>query len=216
MGTTALVGAAAGLAVVAGGAMARCPEGRADAARGVVFTVEPGLYVTDRLGPGGMVESVQRADWTDEHQEFVALYGILPVSFTMRRSAEADAFWTGHAITWEGAAMPEPVPGLEWQGTGSRVFRNAGEPDSAPGVISYGVRVTGESEVVIGDCRYATLVVETRMEESDATFITEEVMDYLPALGLGVIRRNRTVPVGETPGEWYDAPGALAIAVVEE
>lgn len=210
-----LICGAALLALAGTAAQARCPEGREDAARGIVITLEPGLFLTDRVGQDGMIESVQWADFSTERMEFEALHGVLPVSFTMRRSLEPDAFVNGYAIAWEGAAMPEPVRGMEWRGVGARVFHND-EEETEPGVITYLVQVTGEGEVAIGTCRYAALTVETRMEESDATFTTEEVMDYLPALGIALMRRNRTVPLGEVPGDWHDWPGAQAIAVVEE
>lgn len=200
----------------AGAVAARCPEGREDAARGIVLMLEPGVFLTERLGADGMVESLQWMEGSTERTGFAAVHGILPVHVIFRESDAADAFYTGLEITWEDAAMPEPVPGLVWQGVGARVFRTAGVPDTAPGTIRYEMRVTGEGEVVIGTCRHASLLVETRMEESDARFVTEEVLDYLPALGIALVRRVRTVPEGEAPGEWHDWPGALAMAVVEE
>jgi hypothetical protein len=203
------------LALCTGGAWARCPAGAEDAAQGIVLTLEPGLFVTYVARPDGTVESVQWADFTTERYEFVAQLGIVPVRFTMRRSDDPDAMVTGHEIVWEGEAMPLPVVGLDWQGVGARSFFSD-EPGEAPGVITFDVRVTGSGEVEIGGCRYDSLQVETLMTESDATFTTEEIIDYVPDLGLAVLRRNRTVVVGEVAGDWYDWPGAEAIAVVGE
>lgn len=215
MTSTGLILGTAFLALCAGWAEARCPDGPDDAAQGIVLTLEPGLYVTYKVLPEGMVESVQWADFTTERHESVAQHGIVPINFTMRRSDDPDALVTGRTITWQGDALATPVAGLEWRGTGTRTFLSD-EPGTPPGEITFSLRVTGAADVEIGGCRYAALQVETLMEESDATFTTEEIIDYLPSLGIAVLRQRRDVVIGEAPGDWYDWPVAQAIAVADE
>ena len=195
-----------------GAAFGLCPDGPEDAARGIVVTLEPGVILRVTAEVGGLVESVQSADFTAERYEFTSLHGILPIAFTMRRSLEADAYFSGYAITWAGESMPIPIPGLDWSGDGERQFRNADGDDTESAAIRFEARVTAKSEVMIGNCRYDSLLVETLMDESDATFTTEEVIDYLPTLGIAILRQNRTVSRGEAPGEWYDWPRGISIA----
>lgn len=198
------------LSLGAAAAFAACPGSLADSEVGIRIGLDYGAQSELVRSQEGIVREVQTVEGDSSIAEIEKVHGVYPLRVTNRRSSEADAFVNGYAVTWDTENLPEPDAGLIWQSSATRAFLDS--PDEAT-PINFSVEVTGEGMLTIGECSYETLTIRTVMDESDATFITEEELDYIPALGISLVRRNRTILRDDSePGEWYDSIARLEIA----
>lgn len=163
-----------------GAGAAQCPATRADAAAGLTVITDDGSTVVIRRGPDGLVTE----DWTYDggyRQRVLALHGVHAVQIGEIGPDDQLIAETVDTMTYD-APLPGEPPGVrDWSTPG-------GEQRAAGPVVpvSYTSSVTGLGELAIGGCGYKSVSISNRIEGGERP--RTEVVDFLPALGIAVLR----------------------------
>jgi len=170
-------------AALAGPALANCP-GPADAAgAGVVLTYDDGSTTRLRLLADGVVEDLTwYGDPDGDGYLVVALYGLYTLDDVGLVDGQPDEE-VREVQTFADPlkALPKPQPRLDWTGK-ARVV--AGTSPAFDRDVSLVVGTPGRVEY--GGCAYESFPATVRHRDFEADVVIR--FDYLPALGIAVLR----------------------------
>ena len=181
--------------LAAGQALAECPATREDAAQGIVVSWMDGSKGRIVRSEDGRVIHTRTADGYDWLNEFASIHGVYPVSFSDRPVDGTVEDGPGWLVTYSEEVWPEPVAGLAWTTLAKKAFDfGAGEPFEAVLTVQ-----AGEAGMLaIGSCLYESLTVDASVQDEGATFVYRERLDYLPDLGIALLREVREEQIGAT------------------
>jgi hypothetical protein len=160
--------------VLPAAAAAACPTG-ADLARGIALHGADGSVETYRRTGPHRVEAryVDRAgnSATSQLQD-----GLYLLSSVFRDAGDPTPIETSYG--YPAGAFPPPEPGTRWEPTLSRTDPYGVTP------LRQTYRFSRRDPVVIGDCRYQAVAVDSQNGE------WHEVLAWLPDLGLAFVERS--------------------------
>jgi hypothetical protein len=194
--------AVVGAMSMAGAALA-CPEGPEAARLGVAVSYEDGTVSTYRRGVDGIVNEVTLFDSAaGDGYGVVAFHGLYLIEEFDLVGGEKDLAGLERQAFPQGLkTLPAPAPGLEWTGAGEVAF---GADPAIPREVSLSI---GQPErVAYGACTYDSWPALLRHRDASEDYSLG--FDYLPALGIAVLR---SFADADTPAESY-VPVAIAAA----
>lgn len=154
---------------------------RQDAAKGVELTIDDDSRVRIVRQDGNMVVE----DWTYPDGFLLrvsAIHGVHAVEIGEVDISGGLLPDTIELTTFDSPFPPEPQAVGEWKTQGREQVAGEGEVP-----ITYTSSVTRLGELLIGSCRYRAVSVSNRIAGADETRIEE--VDFLPELGIAVLRR---------------------------
>lgn len=157
-----------------------CPATTADAARGIVVSYKDGSTSHTVLDPatGDTVETFRYPDGFAFRNDLVlSLISVRLVDISADGTENAEATST-YTYT---PARPESLgPGTQW--TASYTFVSATDTIEGSFLLSVGP----ETSLAIGTCTFRAFPVTTLGRDADFAFLSQ--IDYLPDLGISLIR----------------------------
>lgn len=186
------------------GSAATCPDGVEATRQGVVVTYDDGTVSSYRRGPDAMVDEVTlfEAGGSDGYG-VVSFHGLYLVEEYDLVDGEKDLDEVERQSFAAGLkALPVPAPGLNWTGAAEVTF---GVAAAIPREISLTIGLP--EQVLYGACSYESWPALLR--HRDAVEDYRLGFDYLPALGIAVLR---SYAEEGAPAESY-VPVAIAAAI---
>lgn len=157
-----------------------CPASTADAARGIVISYDDGGASRTVLDPatGDTVEIATFADGYAFRSDLAL--GLVTMRLVDLDTGGAEIADTVGVYAYTPARPESIVPGTQW--SARYTYVNAAETIEGSFLLS----VWAETGVTIGGCTYRSYPVTTLGRDAEFTFLTQ--MDYLPDLGISILR----------------------------